>query len=518
MHRPLTDAKRKNHAKDELGKNMKEIQKKIVSLVISSIVISGLAIMITAFWGYNRLAEADTSQIIQLMCSEKSQTIDEKLMNIEQSVYTLYHYVMEQIDNSENLWQDERLYEEHIRAMKNLMGTTAKYTDGAVTVYYRLAPAIKGPKQGILMIEGEDGNFVDYELTDISEYESDDVEHVGWYYLPIANGKETWINPYHNKNVNMEMISFIIPIFHNDTVIGVVGMDITTELLYENAKSVKVYDMGYAFLMDKEGTFVYHPEMQSGKIIDSFNKEHNYLYEVSKLSVDNQSVEKYQWKDVEKRLTTQSLKNGMLFSVCITEDEIMESQHQMLKDSLVIIVLIVLVFIMMTIALIREIIKLAYTDVLSGLGNSTAYKECMDNINKQIMSGEKAAFSVVVIDINNLKLVNDNYGHEMGDMLIKDAVSVLRKVWRKNTFRIGGDEFAVVLMKADSEKVKNDIVLFEEEMEAFRKHNPDRVYYLQMAVGAAEYDAKTDGEYADVFRRADSIMYEDKKEKKLRTK
>ena len=162
MHRPLTDAKRKNHAKDELGKNMKEIQKKIVSLVISSIVISGLAIMITAFWGYNRLAEADTSQIIQLMCSEKRQTIDEKLMNIEQSVYTLYHYVMEQIDNSENLWQDERLYEEHIRAMKNLMGMTAKYTDGAVTVYYRLAPAIKGPKQGILMIEGEDGNFVDY--------------------------------------------------------------------------------------------------------------------------------------------------------------------------------------------------------------------------------------------------------------------------------------------------------------------------------------------------------------------
>ncbi len=462
--------------------------------------------------------EEDTRSIMQLVCTEKRQTMDEKLMNIEQSVYTLYHYVMEQIDSTENLWQDEKLYNEHISAMKNLMETTAKYTDGAVSVYYRLAPEIKGPKQGAWLMKGEKGELVDCEVTDISQYESDDVEHVGWYYLPIANGKETWINPYYNENADLEMISFVIPLFHNGKIIGVVGMDITTELLYENVKSVKVYDTGYAFLMDKEGNFVYHPEMQSSKITVSFNEEHNYLYEVSRFSADSQSVEKYQWKDVDKRLTTQPLKNGMLFSVCITEEEIIKSQYQMLKNSLVIIVLIILVFSLVTITLIREIIKLAYTDVLTGVGNSTAYRECTDNINKQIISGEKVAFSVVVIDINDLKKINDNYGHEMGDVLIKDAVSVLKKVWRKNTYRIGGDEFAVVLMNEDSEKTKKDIELFEEEMEVFRKHNPDRVYYLQMAVGAVVYDAKTDGEYADVFRRADSIMYEDKKAKKSMVK
>ena len=487
-------------------------------MVISSILISALVIMLTVLGGYNRLVEEDTRNIMQLVCSEKRQTIDEKLMNIEQSVYTLYHYVMEQIENTDNIWQDDLLYEDHISRVSSLMRTAVQYTDGAVSVYYRLAPEIRGPKQGAWLMEGENGEIVECELTDISQYDSDDVEHVGWYYQPIANGKETWINPYYNENADLEMISFVIPIYRNDNIIGVVGMDITTELLYENVKSVKVYDTGYAFVMDKEGNFVYHPEMQSSKITDSFNKAHSYIYEVSQLSAKKNSVEKYQWNDVNKRLTTQSLKNGMLFSVSIMEDEIMESQHQMLKNSLVIIVLIVLVFSRVTIALIREIVKLAYTDVLTGLGNSTAYKECTDNINKQIIGGEKVAFSVVVIDINDLKKINDNYGHEMGDALIKDAVSVLKKVWRKNTYRIGGDEFAAVLMNTDSEKTKKDIELFEEEMEAFRKHNPDRVYYLQMAVGATVYDAKTDGEYADVFRRADSIMYEDKKEKKLRTK
>lgn len=93
---------------------MKEIQNKILSLVISSIVISALVIMITAFWGYNRLAETDTSQIMQLMCSEKRQAIDEKLMNIEQSVHTIYHFAMDQIEQTDNLWQDEALVQEHI--------------------------------------------------------------------------------------------------------------------------------------------------------------------------------------------------------------------------------------------------------------------------------------------------------------------------------------------------------------------------------------------------------------------
>ncbi len=499
-------------------KIIKEIQNKILALVISSIFISALVIMVTAFWGYNRLVENDTSQIMQLICSEKRQAIDEKLMNIEQSVYTIYHFAMEQIGNTENIWRDEERYNEHISRMKALMKTTAQYTDGAVSVYYRLAPNIKGPKQGAWLMKNENAEFVECEVTDISQYDSGDVEHVGWYYQPIANGKETWINPYYNKNVNLEMISFVIPIFQGDTIIGVVGMDITTELLYENAKSVTVYDTGYAFLLDNEGNFVYHPEMKSNKISVSFNKEHNYLYEKSMLSAENRTVEKYRWNDMNKRLTTQSLNNGMLFTVCITEDEIMQSQQLMIMRSVVVILLIISVFILVTVMLTKEIVKLAYTDVLTGLGNKTAYRECTDNLNRQIISGENVKFAVAVMDINNLKKINDSYGHEYGDILIQNAASVLKKVWSKDSYRIGGDEFAVVLLNADSAKMKKDILLFEAEMETFRKKNSGEEYYLQMAVGAAVYDSETDREYADVFRRADSAMYEDKKEKKSRVK
>lgn len=470
--------------------------------------------MLTAFWGYNRLVEEDISQIMQLMCSEKRQVIDEKLINIEQSVHAIYHFAMEQIEDTENIWQDEAKLSEHIDSMRALMKTTAKYTDGAVSVYYRLAPGIQDFKQGIWLMEEENGEFTECEMTDLSKYDKEDVGRVGWYYQPIANGEETWMNPYYNKNVGLEMISFVIPIIQGDTVLGVVGMDITTELLYENAKSVSVYDTGYAFLMDKEGSFVYHPEMKSKRISASFNEEHDYLYKTSLLSTEKNTVERYQWRSIDKRLTTQTLKNGMLFTVCITEDEIMQTQNQMVIRSSAVILLIVSVFIFVSVKLAKAIVNLAYTDALTGLKNKTAYKELTYNTDKQISDGECKGFAVVVIDINDLKKVNDCFGHEQGDLLIQRAASVVKKVWGVHAYRIGGDEFAVILPDTDRETLKKDMQLFETETEAVKELAQGREISLRMAVGAAVYEPETDKEYADVFRRADSAMYEDKKRKK----
>ena len=211
---------------------MRLLQKKILVLVISSILISAMVVMAIAFLNYNHIVEKNSEQIMQLMCSEKRQSIDEKLLNIEHSVHKLYHFAMDQLEETENLWQDEELYEEHINSMKALVATTAKYTDGAVSVYYRLDASIKGPTEGVWMTQDENGEFIENEMTDISFYDKDDIERVGWYYIPIANGKETWLNPYYNKNMEEEIISYGIPVIVDDQVIGVVGMDISNMLLF----------------------------------------------------------------------------------------------------------------------------------------------------------------------------------------------------------------------------------------------------------------------------------------------
>ena len=494
---------------------MRLLQKKILVLVISSILISAMVVMAIAFLNYNHIVEKNSEQIMQLMCSEKRQSIDEKLLNIEHSVHKLYHFAMDQLEETENLWQDEELYEEHINSMKALIATTAKYTDGAVSVYYRLDASIKGPTEGVWMTQDENGEFIENEMTDISFYDKDDIERVGWYYIPIANGKETWLNPYYNKNMEEEIISYGIPVIVDDQVIGVVGMDISTQLLYENAKNVTVYDTGYAFLMDHEGNFVYHPEMKEAVISETFNDQHAYLFERSLVSMDTNSVENYEWNNIDKKMTAQKLRNGMIFTVCVPEQEIKQPQRKVLVDSTLVIVVIMSFFVAVTVSITKVIVNLVYTDAMTRARNKTAYTECVDTIYKRIRNKEKLNFIVAVIDINDLKKVNDTYGHEWGDELIKNGAAIAKKVWGKeNLYRMGGDEFVAVCFDTEVETAKENMALFEKEIENYNLQNNGAIVQLQMAIGMSVYNPETDKEYMDVFRRADSAMYVDKKKKK----
>ena len=82
-------------------------------------------------------------------------------------------------------------------------------------------------------------------------------------------------------------------------------------------------------------------------------------------------------------------------------------------------------------------------DSLTGVGNKTAYIKKTNEINEQIRNGFKD-FAVVMIDINGLKAVNDNYGHANGDLYIKGCCHIICEVFKHSpVYRIGGDEFAV---------------------------------------------------------------------------
>ena len=94
---------------------------------------------------------------------------------------------------------------------------------------------------------------------------------------------------------------------------------------------------------------------------------------------------------------------------------------------------------------INKINKQAYTDAATDVGNKAAYHDAVQRIDKmsQHANGDYAIF---VMDINYLKMYNDKYGHEFGDMLISDASTIIKRVFGDyNIYRIGGDEFTVII-------------------------------------------------------------------------
>ena len=156
--------------------------------------------------------------------------------------------------------------------------------------------------------------------------------------------------------------------------------------------------------------------------------------------------------------------------------------------------------------------RLVNYDALTSVRNKGAFTNYIKALQEQIDKNESPEFAVGVLDCNNLKQINDNYGHEKGDEYLKASCRLICHTFRHSAvFRIGGDEFAVVMMNDDYNNRDELIKQFEAaQKEASSSANEwERVH---IAIGIAVYDAKTDRRTANItVRRADKIMYENKR-------
>ena len=158
----------------------------------------------------------------------------------------------------------------------------------------------------------------------------------------------------------------------------------------------------------------------------------------------------------------------------------------------------------------RKLNELAVTDGLTGLGNKNAYFERIRALDARIASGG-ARFCVAIFDLNGLKEINDNYGHECGDAALTDTASLLKPIFGVNSlFRIGGDEFIAVLEGAELDGVTGQFEKLREKIAEVNRHERPYVLPLAIAMGASAFDPREDKGYQAVFRRADETMYRDK--------
>ncbi len=159
---------------------------------------------------------------------------------------------------------------------------------------------------------------------------------------------------------------------------------------------------------------------------------------------------------------------------------------------------------------------LAYQDALTHVKNKTWYDKIEERVNADIDAG-KARFAILMADLNNLKKINDNYGHEHGNDYIFGACHIICVIFDHSpVFRIGGDEFVVLMENRDyddKEKLIEELKLAYEETSNDESKEPWERY--SSAIGVAVFDSAVDKCMNDVFKRADEAMYKHKQESKM---
>lgn len=151
----------------------------------------------------------------------------------------------------------------------------------------------------------------------------------------------------------------------------------------------------------------------------------------------------------------------------------------------------------------KHIEYLSYRDILTGLYNRSFYEKKL----KEFEITENTSVSIISIDVNGLKLINDAFGHESGDrMLIKVAECIERSIRTEDmVFRVGGDEFVILLPKTDSTEITRIIDRIHATIEKEKTEN------IPISISSGWATKQQNGENKEsIFKRAEDMMYQNK--------
>lgn len=301
---------------------MKSIKGKVLLGIIFCSLVSSLLIAVLTISYSRNISNADAKKELELMCQNKAEEINGQISRIQQSVDTLYEISMERLDFSKFPNNNEYIKEYTDSLLKDFF-KFAENTEGAVCAYIRYNPDFTEPTSGIFLTRADtNSEFESVTPTDFSMYEKDDLAHVGWYYIPVENKAPLWMEPYLNANVNIYMISYVIPIYVGDTSVGIIGMDIDFRKLTDTVDSAAALDSGYAFLTNSDGIVMHHRDIAVGEDLNTY-EDGAYSAVAGFMADENNalSILDYQHAGTGKTLTFASLDNGMHMALTVPSAE-----------------------------------------------------------------------------------------------------------------------------------------------------------------------------------------------------
>ena len=568
---------------------MHSIRIKITAMTIAAILTSLLAFIIIGFFTLGKESDRNSVKTMNLLSQNAEKTADARLNNLKTAVDMTAHIAGNSLAavnlkdfgvtaapvdktgrSPEQVTQLDAFMEKHCKEVQQAFSNIADFTSGIVSYYYYINPDIGSSEHGFFYSKIGKSSFTKNHSLVTTRPDPLDKENSAWYYEPVTQGRACWVGPYKAHLLGrLPTVSYVMPIYNYGVLVGVLGMDTLFYSITSPIQSLRVYDTGFAFLLNDKGRIVFHPTISAGKTLEEVSSDLSpAMFEASN---NGNNLIRYNADGEQRQLSFTTLSNGMKLVVTAPVEEIFASWRQSTQLILLAAVAILAVFILATLIIagamtkpllqlanasqklasgnfdaeldyegndevgvltksfrqMRDRLKLyisdlnsrAYSDALTGIKNKGAFDISAARLNDTIHhSGDEGRldFAIVMFDCNNLKKINDEFGHEQGDIYLQTATRVICQTFAHSpVFRLGGDEFAAVLQRddyRDREKLMNAFDKKVEEINAAAKNPWEKV---NIAKGMGEFRPGLDTDIDQVMRRADEQMYENKRQGKL---
>lgn len=530
---------------------MKSIRTKITAAAISAVIITMIIAAVFGVIAIRNIGISNSEQMLRLLCESGQKNLNSYFAGVEQEVKTVSAFIESDLTGL----SDQEL-SEHLKNASDFFQKVVDRTNGVKTFYYRIDPAVSSDVKGFWFVNYDRDGFREHEVTDINQYDTEDTSQLVWFTVPKTTGKPVWLPPYITDNLDVRVISYNIPVYLDKQFVGVIGIELDYSFMAELVNNITLYENGYAFINDSEGNLIYHPRMDVTTMetppavpegLDSTN-----------------TVIRYNYDGVEKMLVSLPLVNGDRLNVSVPLSEINANWQRWILMIVGVFAVLVAGFIIFFMKYTGKITKplleltkaaeeldqgnyehhldykgddeigiltrtfnrvtenlkgyitdlndLAYADALTSLHNKGAFDIYVNNLQAQLdEAGGDLEFAVCVFDCNYLKKINDQYGHDKGDLYLKETAAVICEVFDHSpVFRIGGDEFATLLLDRDYQNREELLRRFDEQCADKRSGKRNEWEQVNVARGMAVYDPEDDETVNDVVRRADKKMYDNK--------
>ena len=540
------------------------IRFKLMNLLLAVTVALSGSMAVVMYRNMRNVLVRESGYEMNLFCRERGMEINTQLLRIEDSVSAASSWFLRQAEEPgalEKIKSDRSFRDALLKQAESMLILSANRIEDAQTIYFRYALDLIGQsEEGVFYVRSADGDFEQEPLTQVLNFAKDDLEHVGWYYLPIERGAPMWMEPYHNENINVTMISYEEPVYCGSTLIGLIGMDIDFSRLLEDIDAIQYKESGYMYLKASDGSVHYHPSFLRQEDIHG-DEQDEIISGGEEMDKDQtSSIVRYHFRGKDRVMVFMTLRNGMKLVLCDGYNEIFQVANDTLNYLLV---LVLILFALAAIALVlisnhitrplRQLAvaanqlstgdydvefpketsdevgdltrafrtavahlkqysdnmeALAYQDALTRVKNVAAYRIEQAAIEDAIQKGH-AEFAVVMLDLNYLKETNDRYGHSAGDIVLMKVASIICRTFPLSAvYRIGGDEFTVILKDSEYELRSEKMSELEQRIRTNNDNVKEPYMKLSVAYGLAVYDPQKDHYYEDVYRRADRKMYQ----------
>ena len=178
--------------------------------ILATIIFAMLAITVfiggISIYEVDKYIQGESENFVKVTCDNEGAQINNIFEDMEKSVKVMESYIMDFFTEEVQI-EDQDFQENVINSVDRMFADVAKHASGAVAYYFRFDPAFSDSKMGLFYSKTKGNNqYVSLEPTDITLYEKNDIEHVGWFWQPYEAGEPVWMAPYYNQNNNIYMI------------------------------------------------------------------------------------------------------------------------------------------------------------------------------------------------------------------------------------------------------------------------------------------------------------------------